>query len=77
MTYIYLYLYTYIHIYIYIYHIYIYVIYIFRLGKNHCPLVSLEEYKYVIKRNKIPKYITDNIEFFSDNSDKEDSDYSD
>ena len=52
-------------------------IYIFRLGKNHCPLVSLEEYKYVIKRNKIPKYITDNIEFFSDNSDKEDSDYSD
>ena len=39
-------------------------IYIFRLGKNHCPLVSLEEYKYVIKRNKIPKYITDNIEFF-------------
>ena len=37
----------------------------------------LEECKYVVKEKKIPKYIIDNIEVFSDsdreNSDKENS----
>ena len=34
----------------------------------------LEECKYVVKKKEMPKYITDNIEIFSDDSDKEDSD---
>ena len=33
----------------------------------------LEEYKYVIKENKIPKYIIDNVEISSD-SDRDNSD---
>ena len=34
----------------------------------------LEECKYVTKEEKMPKYITEDIEISSDESDKEDSD---
>ena len=34
----------------------------------------LEECKYVVKENKMPEYIIDNIEFSFDNSDEENSD---
>ena len=34
----------------------------------------LEEFKYVIKEKKLPKFITDDIEISSDDSDQEDSD---
>ena len=37
----------------------------------------LEECKYVVKEKKISNYITDEINIFSDDSDREDSDYSD
>ena len=50
----------------------------FRTGKNYYPQVLLEEYKYVVKEKKIPKYIIDDIEISSDfdreNSDEENSD---
>ena len=42
---------------------------VFRTGKNYYSQVFLEEYKYVVKENKIPKYIIDDIEIPSD-SDK-------
>ena len=45
---------------------------IFRIGKNY-PQVFLEECKYVAKEEKMPEYLTDNIEISSD-SDREDSD---
>ena len=49
---------------------------VFRTGKNY-PWVFLEECKYVVKE-KIPNYIIDDIEIFSDshreNFDKENSD---
>ena len=52
--------------------------FVFRTCKNYYPQVFLEECKYVVKENKIPKYITDDIEISSDsdrkNSDKEISD---
>ena len=35
------------------------------------PRVFLEECKYVVCENKMPKYITDNIEISSDESDKD------
>ena len=44
--------------------------FVFRTDKNYYPKVFLEEYKYVVKENKIPKYIIDNIKISSD-SDKE------
>ena len=46
---------------------------VFRTGKNYYFQVSLEEYKYVVKEKKIPKYITDDTEMSSD-SDRENSD---
>ena len=46
---------------------------VFRVGKNYYSQVSLEEYKYVVKEKKIPKYITDDTEMSSD-SDRENSD---
>ena len=46
---------------------------VFRTGKNYYSQVSLEEYKYVVKEKKIPKYITDDTEMSSD-SDRENSD---
>ena len=45
----------------------------FRTGKNYYPQVFLEECKDVPKEKKMPQYITDDIEIFSD-SDREDSD---
>ena len=45
---------------------------VFRKGKNYCPQVFLEEYKYVVKAKKIPKYIIEDIEI-SSNSDRENS----
>ena len=44
--------------------------FVFRTDKNYYPQVFLEEYKYVVKENKIPKYVIDNIKISSD-SDKE------
>ena len=41
---------------------------------NHCPQVFVRECKYVVKEKKTSKFITDNIEISSDDSDKEDSD---
>ena len=51
---------------------------VFRTGKNYYPHVFLEECKYVVKQEKIPKYIMEDIEVSSDsereNSDEENSD---
>ena len=51
---------------------------VFRTGKNYYPQVFLEECKYVVKEEKIPKYIIEDIEVSSDsekeNSDEENSD---
>ena len=44
---------------------------VYRKHKNYYPQVFLEECKYVVKEKK---FITDNMEFFSDDSYKEDSD---
>ena len=41
-------------------------------GNNYYPEVILEECKYAIKEKKIPNYVIDKIENFSD-SDKENS----
>ena len=46
---------------------------VFRTGKNYYPQVFLEYCKYVVKENRIPKYIIDIIEVSSD-SDRENSD---
>ena len=45
---------------------------VFRKGKNYCPQVYLEKYKYVVQAKKIPKYIIEVIEI-SSNSDIENS----
>ena len=51
---------------------------VFRTGKSYYPQVFLEECKYVVKEEKIPKYIIEDIEVSSDsekeNSDEENSD---
>ena len=47
--------------------------FVFRTGKNYYPQVFLEECKYIVKEEKIPKYIIDDIEISSD-TDKENSD---
>ena len=47
--------------------------FVFRTGKNYYPQVLLEEYKYVVKEKRVPKYIIDDIEIISD-SDKENPD---
>ena len=51
---------------------------VFRTGKNFYPQVFLQECKCVVKEKKIPKYIIDNIEIFSDseegNSDEDNYD---
>ena len=39
---------------------------VFRKGKNYYPQVFVEECKHVVKEKKMPKYITANIEVFSD-----------
>ena len=38
--------------------------------------VFLEEYKYVVREKKMSSYITDDINISSDDSDRENSDYS-
>ena len=56
---------------------------VFRKSKNNYPQVLLEEYKHVVIDKKIPEYITDEIDIFSEfgrensgekNSDEEYSD---
>ena len=47
---------------------------VYRTGKNYYPQVFLEECKYVVKENKMPESITDDIEISSDDSDEEISD---
>ena len=51
---------------------------VLRTSRNYYPQVFLEECKYAVKEEKIPKYIVDNIEVSSDsdrkNSDEENSD---
>ena len=42
----------------------------FRTGKNYYPQVFSEEYKYVIKEEKIPKYIIDDIEIPCDSNEE-------
>lgn len=42
--------------------------------KNYYPQVFLEKPKYIIKEKKITKYINDNLEFSSDDSDEEAAD---
>ena len=47
---------------------------VYRKDKNYYPQVFLEECKYVVKAKKMSKFITDNKEISSDDSDIEDSD---
>ena len=50
---------------------------VFRTGKNYHSQVLLEECKYNVKEIKMPEYIADDIEIYSNDSDGEDSDHSD
>ena len=50
---------------------------VFRTGKNYHSQVFLEECKYNVKEIKMPEYIADDIEIYSNDSDGEDSDHSD
>ena len=47
---------------------------VYRKDKHYYLEVFLEEYKCVIKDKKTPKFITDNIEISSDDSDRENFD---
>ena len=49
---------------------------VYKKDRNYCSQVFLEECKYVIKEKKksIKKFITDNIDIASDDSNKENSD---
>ena len=46
---------------------------VFRTGKNCYPHMLLEACKYVAEEKYMPGYITDNVEFSSGDSDREDS----
>ena len=46
---------------------------VFRTGKNYYPQLFLEECKYDVKEKKMSKYIIEDLEYSSDESDKEDS----
>ena len=46
----------------------------FRTGKNYYSQEFLEECKFFFQEKKMVGYITDDIEFSSDDSDREDSD---
>ena len=46
---------------------------VFRTGKNYYPQVFLKKCKYVVKEKKLSKYVVEDIEICSDESDKEDS----
>ena len=41
--------------------------------KDWYPQVFLEECKYVVKEKKMPEYITDDIEIYSDDSHRQNS----
>ena len=45
---------------------------VYRKDKDYYPQVFLEEREYFVKEKKTSKFINDNIEISSDNSDKED-----
>ena len=47
---------------------------VYRKDKDYYPQVFLEEREYFVKEKKASKFINDNIEISSDNSDKEDCD---
>ena len=38
---------------------------VFKMGKNYYPQIFLEEYQYVVKENKISKFINDELEISS------------
>ena len=40
------------------------------MGKNYYPQMLLERSSYITKEKKMPKYITDNVETSSDDSDE-------
>ena len=44
---------------------------VFKTGKNYYPQVFLEECKYIIKEKKVIRYITDDLEISSGDSDEE------
>ena len=44
------------------------------MGKNYYPQVVLEECKYVVKENKMTKFINDELEISSHDSNEEVSD---
>ena len=46
---------------------------VFWIGKNYYLHVFLKECKYVVKEKNMPKYIIEDIEISSDESDKRDS----
>ena len=50
---------------------------VFRIDKSCYTQAFLEEYKYAFKEKKMTKYITDDIEISSDDSNKESSNDSD
>ena len=50
---------------------------VFRIDKSYYTQAFLEEYKYAFKEKKMTKYITDDIEISSDDSNKESSNDSD
>ena len=43
--------------------------FVFKMGKNYYQQVLLEECKYIVKEKKISKFITDELEISSDESD--------
>ena len=47
---------------------------VYRKDEIYYPQVFLEECKYVVKERKMSVFITDKIEIFSDDFDKEDYD---
>ena len=47
---------------------------VYRKGKEYHSQVFLEECKYVVREKTMPKFITDNIEISSHDSDRENSD---
>ena len=46
---------------------------VLRIGKNYYHQVFFKEYKCIVKK-KVIRYITDHLEIFSNDSDKESSD---
>ena len=43
---------------------------VFKIGKSYYPQMLLEKCSYIAKEKKMPKYITDNVEISSDDSDE-------